>query len=213
MTKPKVVEPKAQPNKQAEAVNEFFRVFKPTVRMQKLVREEFNEFVEAIEDGTSVENELKELCDLLYVIYGLAHQCNAPISRNSKEVDEIVNSIAEHKTKYPNINLPLTVIATAYIELITSNYDFMWIYRLAQGCYAYGKVKGWPLEQAFKRVHDSNMSKLENGKVVYREDGKVLKGKNYKPANLKDLLYDKQVGNKQKGSKGTPSKSPVRRTR
>jgi Ca2+-binding EF-hand superfamily protein len=45
------------------------------------------------------------------------------------------------------------------------------------------------LEEAFTRVHLSNMSKLdENGKPIYREDGKVLKGPNYKAPNLEDLI-------------------------
>jgi len=42
---------------------------------------------------------------------------------------------------------------------------------------------------AFVRVHKSNMSKLgEDGKPIYREDGKVLKGPNYKEPNLNDLI-------------------------
>lgn len=42
---------------------------------------------------------------------------------------------------------------------------------------------------AFKRVHNSNMSKLgDDGKPVRREDGKILKGPNYKPADLSDLV-------------------------
>ena len=37
------------------------------------------------------------------------------------------------------------------------------------------------LDEALDRVHQSNMSKLgEDGKPIYREDGKVLKGPNYK---------------------------------
>lgn len=48
---------------------------------------------------------------------------------------------------------------------------------------------GDELVEAFKRVHESNMSKLdENGKPLYREDGKVMKGLNYKPPNLEDLI-------------------------
>lgn len=48
---------------------------------------------------------------------------------------------------------------------------------------------GLPLEPAFVRVHNSNMSKLgEDGKPIYRDDGKVLKGPNYKPADLTDLF-------------------------
>jgi predicted HAD superfamily Cof-like phosphohydrolase len=43
--------------------------------------------------------------------------------------------------------------------------------------------------KAFNRVHASNMSKLgDDGKPVRREDGKILKGPNYKPALLDDLV-------------------------
>lgn len=44
-------------------------------------------------------------------------------------------------------------------------------------------------EEAFTRVHLSNMSKLDdNGKPIYREDGKVLKGPNYRAPDLGDLV-------------------------
>tara|TARA_R110001606_G_scaffold388822_1_gene554445 strand:- start:919 stop:1323 length:405 start_codon:yes stop_codon:yes gene_type:complete len=47
---------------------------------------------------------------------------------------------------------------------------------------------GLQMQPAFIRVHESNMSKLEDGKPVKRRDGKVLKGKNYTPPNLLDLV-------------------------
>ena len=48
---------------------------------------------------------------------------------------------------------------------------------------------GWDFDEAFARVHESNMSKLgEDGKPIYREDGKVLKGPDYKKADLSDLV-------------------------
>ena len=47
----------------------------------------------------------------------------------------------------------------------------------------------YQLIEAYRRVHISNMSKLgPNGKPIYRWDGKVLKGPNYKPPVLDDLL-------------------------
>ena len=56
-------------------------------------------------------------------------------------------------------------------------------------CYQYAVNMGWDLDEAMYRVHESNMSKLdEDGKPIYREDGKVLKGPNYKPPNLEDLV-------------------------
>ena len=41
---------------------------------------------------------------------------------------------------------------------------------------------------AFEEVHRSNMSKIENGKAIFREDGKILKGKNYFRPNLKQFI-------------------------
>ena len=56
-------------------------------------------------------------------------------------------------------------------------------------CYQYAENMGWFLDEALDRVHLSNMSKLgEDGLPIYREDGKVLKGPNYAPPNLTDLI-------------------------
>ena len=56
-------------------------------------------------------------------------------------------------------------------------------------CFQYAASQEWDLEEAMRRVHHSNMSKLgEDGKPIYREDGKVLKGPNYQPPNLTDLV-------------------------
>ena len=56
-------------------------------------------------------------------------------------------------------------------------------------CYQYAANLNWDLDEAMDRVHQSNMSKLgEDGKPIRREDGKVLKGPNYTPPNLTDLV-------------------------
>jgi len=56
-------------------------------------------------------------------------------------------------------------------------------------CVQYAENMDWDIEQALRRVHTSNMSKLGNdGKPIYREDGKVLKGPNYQPPDLSDLV-------------------------
>ena len=55
-------------------------------------------------------------------------------------------------------------------------------------CFQYAENLEWDLEEALRRVHKSNMSKLGlDGKPIYRRDGKVLKGPNYEPPNLIDL--------------------------
>ena len=47
---------------------------------------------------------------------------------------------------------------------------------------------GIPMEEVFDRVHQSNMSKLVDGKPLKRADGKFLKGPNYKKPVLDDLV-------------------------
>ncbi len=43
--------------------------------------------------------------------------------------------------------------------------------------------------EVFDEIQRSNMSKLgEDGKPIYREDGKVLKGPNYFKPNIKEIL-------------------------
>jgi len=47
------------------------------------------------------------------------------------------------------------------------------------------------IEDLFDEVHRSNMSKLgEDGKPIYREDGKVLKGPKYFKPNLGKIVHD-----------------------
>jgi predicted HAD superfamily Cof-like phosphohydrolase len=53
----------------------------------------------------------------------------------------------------------------------------------------YCATYGWDLDKAVRRVHISNMSKLGlDGKPLKNAKGKVIKGPNYRKANLKDLV-------------------------
>ena len=57
--------------------------------------------------------------------------------------------------------------------------------------YGAGHAFGIDLDECFKEVHRSNMSKLgEDGKPIYREDGKVLKGPNYSEPDLKGIVNE-----------------------
>ena len=56
-------------------------------------------------------------------------------------------------------------------------------------CFQYAENLGWDLDEALDRVHKSNMTKLgADGQPIRREDGKVLKGPNYQPPTLTDLV-------------------------
>jgi len=55
--------------------------------------------------------------------------------------------------------------------------------------YGAGHSFGLDLDECFQEVHASNMSKLgENGRPIYREDGKVMKGPGYFEPDLEGIL-------------------------
>lgn len=47
---------------------------------------------------------------------------------------------------------------------------------------------GIPLDVIYNEVHRSNMSKLVDGKPIYREDGKVMKPEGWTPPDVKGIL-------------------------
>jgi len=47
---------------------------------------------------------------------------------------------------------------------------------------------GIPLDDIFEEVHSSNMAKLVDGKVIYREDGKVKKPEGWMPPDIAGVL-------------------------
>ena len=55
--------------------------------------------------------------------------------------------------------------------------------------YGAGHAFGIDLDKCFDEVQSSNMSKLdENGKPIFNEHGKVLKGRNYFKPNLEKFI-------------------------
>lgn len=56
--------------------------------------------------------------------------------------------------------------------------------------YGHAIERGIPIDDCLAEIHRSNMSKLDaDGKPIYRDDGKVLKGPNYSPPDLERVLY------------------------
>ncbi len=50
----------------------------------------------------------------------------------------------------------------------------------------------YKIEEVFDEIQRSNMSKLgADGKPIYREDGKVMKGPNYFKPNISEIIVDK----------------------
>ena len=58
--------------------------------------------------------------------------------------------------------------------------------------YGAGHAFGIDLDKCFEEVQNSNMSKLDkNGKPIYNENGKVMKGPNYFKPNLEKFLNER----------------------
>lgn len=107
-----------------EMVKEFSKVLDQktdTFLYTQLVIEEFDEW---LAEGTCVEDDLKELADLVYVIYGYANAC------------------------------------------------------------------GYDLDEAIRRVHANNLGRCvqPDGTILRREDGKIIKNKDYPKVDLSDLV-------------------------
>ena len=93
-------------------------------------------------------------------------------------VDLIAEELDELKEAIYNKDGTLVDVADALTDLLVV-------------VYGAGHAFGIDLNECFKEVHRSNMSKLgEDGKPIYREDGKVLKGPNYSEPDLKGIVND-----------------------
>lgn len=57
---------------------------------------------------------------------------------------------------------------------------------------AYGTAitYGIPLDKVLREVHRSNMTKVVDGEVLRREDGKILKPESYEPADVESVLKE-----------------------
>ncbi len=139
-----------------------------------LVEEEHEEWIEDYYNSEANDfDELKELADLLYVTAGLAFQMGYHIPKGNKY------------TKGGNYDDSITDLVS---EIATGRKDKILLSNLIYCLFGYADAMGWDLHEAYRRVHLSNLSKLDDeGKPIRREDGKVVKGKNYKPPFLEDL--------------------------
>ena len=70
-----------------------------------------------------------------------------------------------------------------FLEIADALTDLLYV------TYGAGHSFGIDLDKCFTEVQRSNMSKLgENGKPIYNEHGKVMKGPNYFKPNLKQFI-------------------------
>ena len=94
--------------------------------------------------------------------------------------EEFYEFLDSHRRSYTNYNDLRDVDTVAYADALA---DLIYV------CFGAGIEAGIDLNMVLREVHRSNLSKLgEDGKPIYREDGKVLKGPNYSAPNIKEVL-------------------------
>ena len=93
---------------------------------------------------------------------------------NKLRIDLIEEELEELKDAINKKDLKETIDALTDILYVT---------------YGAGHAFGVNLDKCFEEVQNSNMSKLgEDGKPIYNENGKVMKGPNYFKPNLNQFL-------------------------
>ena len=103
-----------------------------------------------------------------------------PVDLAELRLDLIQEEVDELATAF--INQDIVEIADALTDILYVTYGA-------------GHAFGLDLDECFEEVHQSNMSKLGiDGKPIYREDGKVLKGRGYKPPQLARIIQSKLQG-------------------
>ena len=120
---------------------------------------------------------------------------------NFEKVKTFMESFGQEvkdKPKLPDeniVDLRLNLINEEFVELLnaTNEGDIVSIADaltdLLYVVYGAGHAFGLNLDKCFEEVHESNMSKFDNGIPIYRDDGKVLKSDTYRPPDLEKILF------------------------
>ena len=118
-----------------------------------------------------------EKVGLFMKTFGQEVKTNASLSSdkiNKLRIDLIEEELEELKDAIKKKDLKETVDALT---------DILYV------AYGAGHAFGVNLDKCFDEVQNSNMSKLgEDGKPIYNESGKVMKGPNYFKPNLNQFL-------------------------
>jgi hypothetical protein len=142
----------------SECLEDFIITFKASLDPRLWIKLIREESAELLAEEPGTADHLKEAADLLYVLEGF--RCVVPHLGRLLVGDEEFGDI--------------DVLLNDANKLLTS----------AERYYGHTTVY-----DAFMYVHDSNMSKLgDDGQPIFREDGKVLKGPNYKAPDLTHLI-------------------------
>jgi predicted HAD superfamily Cof-like phosphohydrolase len=147
----------------------------------KLICEEYEEWKK---EKPCTEGELKELADLVYVIYGYANA----IGYN---LDEALYSLSRtyRQSAFGPIHIHQKYEGWVNEKPRTEG-DLKKLTDLAYEVCGYANAVGYDLDEAIRRVHANNLGRClqPDGTIKRREDGKVIKNPDYPKVTLADLI-------------------------
>ncbi|MDO4880609.1 MAG: nucleoside triphosphate pyrophosphohydrolase family protein [Capnocytophaga sp.] len=126
------------------------------------------------------------------------------MKRKLKAVEEFHNAFGLNVEPKPKADLPENIINLRFNLMKEENEEYLeaaqrgdlteiadslgdMLYVLCGTILEHGLQ--YKIEEVFEEIHRSNMSKLgEDGKPLYREDGKVMKGAKYFKPNITKIL-------------------------
>lgn len=112
---------------------------------------------------------------------------------NSPLVSEMVKEFSEVLDQEPNPTLYQHLIFEEFEEFETAFYkedELKEMADLVYVVYGYANAKGYNLDEALRRVHANNLGRCiqPDGSILRREDGKIIKNKDYPKVMLDDLV-------------------------
>ena len=142
-----------------------------------LIEEEYQEWKNEVGSNEPVK-ELKELSDLVYVIYGYARAVDFMLVPS---VEQLTGDTAIQDT----MDLWLEEYGCGAVRR-----EHMLLEKVLGLIYNYAAYKGWDLEEAVRRVHQNNVGRCvqPDGTVQRRTDGKIKKNESYPKVGLGDLV-------------------------
>ena len=109
---------------------------------------------------------------------------------------DMVKEFAEITGQKPNETLYASLVHEEYEEWKSARQhesreaELKELTDLAYVVFGYASALGWDLMESLRRVHKNNVGRCiqPDGTVKRREDGKILKNKDYPKVDLKDLV-------------------------
>jgi predicted HAD superfamily Cof-like phosphohydrolase len=133
-----------------------------------LTENDRRELAAALLNGLPPRSRARELVSEFHTALGL------PVNDTTRTLNKLRADLIREEAG----ELADAVEANDYLGMAKESADVLYV------TYGTALTHGYDLDAAMEAVHESNMTKLVDGKPIMREDGKVLKGPNYRAPDL-----------------------------